>query len=168
MAEAPGRGGTPCSVLVISGGQTGVDRAALDAALAAGVPCGGWCPSGRIAEDGTIPMRYPLKETDSAEPGARTRRNVEDADGTLIVIAGGWDRGTRLTEAHARALGRPSLTVDLGRGREAALHAIRAWIAAEGIVKLNIAGPKESTSPGIQVQARALFSALFTPRERRS
>ena len=70
---------------LISGGQTGVDRAALDAALAAGLPIGGWCPKGRLAEDGVIPLRYPLQETPSQQYAQRTRWNVRDADGTLIL-----------------------------------------------------------------------------------
>jgi predicted Rossmann-fold nucleotide-binding protein len=70
---------------IISGGQTGVDRAALDVALELGIPCGGWCPKGRLAEDGSIDLRYPLKETNSSEYRERTEKNVEDSDGTLIL-----------------------------------------------------------------------------------
>ena len=73
---------------IISGGQTGVDRAALDVALDAGLPCGGWCPRGRRAEDGPIVAQYPLMETDSPDYQMRTRRNVEDADATLILTLG--------------------------------------------------------------------------------
>lgn len=167
MARGPGHGGARPAITVISGGQTGVDRAALDAALEAGIPCGGWCPAGRRAEDGTIPSRYPLKETASADFAARTRRNVEDADGTLIVAKGAPDDGTRLAEAHARALGRPVLTADLGRGREELIESIRVWIGAERIVRLNIAGPRESTAPGVYAEALDLFGALFSgPRPR--
>lgn len=74
---------------VISGGQTGVDRAALDVALELGLPCGGWCPAGRRAEDGPIPARYPLTETAGADYVERTRRNVVEADATLVLCHGG-------------------------------------------------------------------------------
>jgi hypothetical protein len=73
---------------IISGGQTGVDRGALDAALEASFPCGGWCPKGRKAEDGPIPARYPLKEMDGPAYRLRTERNVRDSDGTLILFFG--------------------------------------------------------------------------------
>src|SRR5437870_6380616 len=82
---------------IISGGQTGVDRAALDVALELGLPCGGWCPKGRRAEDGPIPARYPLAETPWSGYPQRTLWNVRDSDGTLILVDGEPDRGTQLT-----------------------------------------------------------------------
>jgi len=82
---------------VVSGGQTGVDRGALDAALERGVPCGGWCPAGRLAEDGVIPARYPVTELRGAGYDERTRKNVEDSDGTLIVTFGRATGGTART-----------------------------------------------------------------------
>src|SRR5438876_1977372 len=82
---------------IISGGQTGVDRAALDVALELGIPCGGWCPQGRRAEDGVIPARYPLRETPWWGYPQRTEWNVRDSDGTLILAEGEPDRGTVLT-----------------------------------------------------------------------
>jgi hypothetical protein len=78
---------------IVSGGQAGVDRAALDWAIARGIPHGGWCPAGRIAEDGMIPERYQLRETASPGYRERTRRNVEDSDGTLILNLGELDAG---------------------------------------------------------------------------
>jgi predicted Rossmann fold nucleotide-binding protein DprA/Smf involved in DNA uptake len=98
---------------VVSGGQTGVDRAALDAALEAGIPCGGWCPKGRIAEDGRLPSRYPLRETPSDSYAQRTEWNVRDSDGTLILTRGALDGGTALTEKCASKLGRACLVIDL-------------------------------------------------------
>jgi len=92
---------------IISGGQTGVDRAALDVGLALGLAVGGWCPKGRRAEDGGIPDRYPLMETPERNYQSRTRRNIEDSDGTLLLNQGKLDGGTALTVAHARQIGKP-------------------------------------------------------------
>lgn len=154
---------------VISGGQTGVDRAALDAARACTIPSGGWCPAGRWAEDGPIPRRYPLEETATADPACRTRLNVEEADGTLILIDGRWDDGTRLTEDAARDLGRPLLVVDLAALPEAEARArIVGWLADEGIRSLNVAGPRESTAPGIYRRSRGVLTSVFAARGRRS
>src|SRR6516225_6913367 len=98
---------------IISGGQTGVDRAALDVALELGIPCGGWCPKGRRAEDGPIPQRYPLQETGSKEYPVRTAKNVRQADGTLILTRGPSDRGTALSVRLAGKHKKPCLCVDL-------------------------------------------------------
>src|SRR5207247_8623955 len=111
---------------LISGGQTGVDRAALDVALELGLPCGGWCPRGRRAEDGPIDARYPLQETRSAAYPVRTRWNVRDADGTLILMRGRPDRGTALTRELAEAMNKPLLVVDWER--ESSQDASRALI----------------------------------------
>lgn len=144
---------------VRSGGQTGVDRAALDAARAAGLPTRGWCPAGRWAEDGPIPTRYPLRETPTADPAERTRRNVHDADATLVLARGPLAGGTALTAATARALGRPLLVVDLDRAPDP--EAVRRWLRAHGVRDLNVAGPRESEAPGIYAAARTFCAALF-------
>jgi hypothetical protein len=137
---------------LITGGQTGVDRAALDVALALGIPCGGWCPKGRIAENGPIPLHYPLIETTDADYGERTRLNVLDADGVLVLYAHSLDAGTRHTLNLAADLGKPSLTVDLTRDPDPA--DVLAWFAHfdRGVV-INVAGPRESNSPGIYEQS---------------
>jgi hypothetical protein len=144
---------------IVSGGQTGVDRAALDVALASGLAAGGWCPRGRWAEDGAIPARYPLLETRSADPDQRTERNLRESDATLVlhrsVIAG----GTRLTVDLARRLGRPLRLVDLDQG--APQQPIRDWLRGEAIEVLNVAGPRESESPGIGAVATDWLRVLF-------
>ena len=149
----------PHPLLIVSGGQTCVDPAALDAALAEGVPCGGWCPAGRRAEDGPIPPRYPLRETPSADYAERTRRNVRDSDGTLVLCAGAPEGGTALTAEHARLLGRPLLVLDpeaLGAVTEAA-----AWLQTHRIGRLNVAGPREAEAPGVYAAARRFVDALL-------
>jgi len=143
---------------IVSGGQTGVDRAALDVALSRGLPCGGWCPRGRRAEDGRVPDHYPLQETPSREYPQRTEWNVRDSDATLVLHDGRVDRGTALTQRLAARLGRPLLTADLARIRPAD---VRAWIAAHGIETLNVAGPRESRRPGIGRRARAFLEDVL-------
>jgi len=100
---------------VISGGQTGVDRAGLDAAMEAGIPIGGFCPKGRLAEDGTIPEIYPLEELESPESHCRTEKNVIDSDGTLILNKGELTHGTRLTLDFTIQYCKPSLIVQLDK-----------------------------------------------------
>lgn len=144
---------------VVSGGQTGVDRAALDVALELGIECGGWCPRGRRAEDGPIPDRYPLDETPSSEYPERTARNVRDADATLVLCLGEADRGTRLTLRIAEREGRPCHRVDLSGGID--LEELRDWLAAVPVRTLNVAGPRESRRPGIHDAAADLLRRLL-------
>jgi hypothetical protein len=151
---------------IVSGGQSGVDRAALDVALELGLPCGGWCPRGRRAEDGPIPDRYPLQETRSANYPVRTRQNVHDSDGTLILTRGLPDRGTALTRNLAERLGKPFLVVDLNELPR--LRDIRAWIKQYTIRVLNVAGPRESSQPGIHAQTAVVLRKLLTPRRSRA
>jgi hypothetical protein len=148
-------------VEIVSGGQTGVDRAALDVALALGLPCGGWCPRGRRTEDGPLPARYPLRETPSASYPERTEWNVRDSDGTLVLHRGRLRGGTALTVRLARRQGRPAMTVDLAAAPRA--PAVRDWIARERIRRLNVAGPRESEHPGIHAQATQFLRAVLGP-----
>jgi hypothetical protein len=147
---------------VVSGGQTGVDRAALDAARSAGVPIGGWCPKGRWAEDGIIPADYPLQETPSRDPLQRTAWNVRDSDGTLILHPGGPLRGgTAQTEREARSLRKPVLVLALDRPVEYLVPEIQQWLKAHGVRVLNVAGPRESQAPGIYRRAYEVLAALL-------
>lgn len=146
---------------IVSGGQTGVDRAALDVALALQIPCDGWCPRGRKAEDGPLAERYPLRETPSAEYAQRTEWNVRDADGTLVVNRGPLVGGTAQTVEVAARLGKPYLVVDLAQSPEPARTQVRAWLRAHRIQTLNVAGPRESKSPGIYQQAQQFLQLLF-------
>jgi Circularly permutated YpsA SLOG family len=149
---------------IVSGGQTGVDRAALDVALELGVPCGGWCPRGRRAEDGRIDDRYPLTETPWDGYPQRTEWNVRDSDGTLILTCGEPDRGTVLTVRLAQERKKPYLVVDVNGDID--VSAVRAWVEANGVRVLNVAGPRESSSPGIHDRAADLLRRfLRQPQE---
>ncbi|HNR35066.1 MAG TPA: putative molybdenum carrier protein [Candidatus Hydrogenedentes bacterium] len=144
---------------VISGGQTGVDRAALDMAIRLDIPCGGWCPRGRLAEDGVISPVYPLVETPSSQYEERTEWNVRDSDGTLVLTWGPPSEGTGYTVFMARRHGRPYLVVDLAENPTVA-EAV-AWIADEKIRVLNVAGPRASKCPRIYDFARGYLEQLF-------
>jgi hypothetical protein len=147
---------------VVSGGQTGVDRAALDVALAQGIPCGGWCPKGRRAEDGSICTRYPVTETPSVDYAQRTEWNVRDSDGTLILTRGPATGGTALTIEVARRFGKPCLIINLDD--QPIPSTVRAWTDENRINTLNIAGPRESTTPGIYEEARRFLHTALSPR----
>ncbi len=153
---------------VRSGGQTGVDRGALEAVLAlparAGIGAGGWCPRGRFAEDGVLDARYPLVETPAAEPSQRTEWNVRDADATLILHRGELAGGTALTAQVAARLGRPLLQIDLTQtdlDPLATVADIRTWLRDQDVRVLNVAGPRESHCPGIAAQSRQLMQRLL-------
>jgi hypothetical protein len=149
---------------VVSGGQTGVDRAALDAAIAAGIPHGGWCPRGRRAEDGVVPVRYRLREHASARYAARTAANVLDADATLVLRRGPSAGGTALTERLARRHGKPVLVVDLAGDPD--VGTVRRWLDARRVRVLNVAGPRESQRPGIGREAARFLARVLAGRVR--
>jgi len=132
------------TLTILSGGQAGVDRGALDAAIELGNPCGGWCPRGRLAEDGPIPQRYPLSEADGGY-AERTRRNIEESDGTLILHRGTLREGTLLTFEICQELGKPVCLVDADTSSPTtAAVAAREFIEANNIERLNVAGPRRS------------------------
>jgi hypothetical protein len=144
---------------IISGGQTGVDRAALDVALELGIPCGGWCPKGRKAEDRPIDPRYPLQETESTSYPVRTERNVKDSDGTLILTDGAVAGGTAATLKFAQKNKKPCLVIDLGLGGDPEI--VRKWEQTNRIRILNVAGPRESKTPGIHNKAVKFLRRIF-------
>ena len=150
-------------IKIISGAQTGVDRAALDAAIACGLDYGGSIPRGRLAEDGIIDKHYSaLVELESKNYAVRTRRNVRDADATLILCPGAPEGGTDLTERIARRLERPVLVVDIDKETaRCAIGRIQTWLTTQQPAVLNIAGPRESRYPGLYVRVRSLLEKLF-------
>ena len=144
---------------IVSGGQTGADRAALDVAIEVGIPHGGWCPRGRRAEDGAIDKRYQLCETDSADYRVRTEKNVLDSDATVVITRGAPTGGSALTLRLARRHKKRLLHIDLDGGFEAAVLALAAVFAEVAVV--NIAGPRESTTPGIGTDVKRLLRATL-------
>ncbi len=150
---------TDAGLKLISGGQSGTDRATLDFALKNNFPCGGWCPLGRKAEDGVIPIHYPLKETKTFDYAERTLLNVKDSDGTLIILLGEMDKGTQLTLKFAQEYGKPVfLFNDSGTADEISF---RNWMAENNIRVLNIAGPRESSTKGMYAFTLRTLKYLF-------
>jgi hypothetical protein len=151
---------------IVSGGQTGADRAAWDVALERGLEIGGWVPKGRRAEDGTIPDDYGgLREADSSDPAARTALNVRDSDATLIVSHGPLAGGSLLTLEEATRQGRPVLHLDMAAVPQAeAARRLRAWLRTNGPSTLNVAGPRASHDAAIGVRVVALLRAVLPAR----
>jgi hypothetical protein len=131
---------------IVSGGQTGVDRGALDAALASGFECGGWAPGDRMAEDGIIPDWYPLTILPNGNYQQRTRLNVVDSDGTAILFDGSLSGGTRLTRDLCALLERPCILISARETPDpiAAAEAVLKFIQDSNIQTLNVAGPRAS------------------------
>ncbi|MDR3221179.1 MAG: putative molybdenum carrier protein [Candidatus Accumulibacter sp.] len=146
--------------MIVSGGQTGVDRAALDWACGHRIPHGGWCPMGRRAEDGPLPWKYQMRMTESSDYRPRTEYNVRDSDGTLILNLGKLNSGTLATQSFAQKMNKPCLLVllDSGVSREA-VASIHAWLREHRFKSLNVAGPRQSKRPGIY---RMSFDLLET------
>ncbi|HSW75776.1 MAG TPA: putative molybdenum carrier protein [Candidatus Saccharimonadales bacterium] len=142
---------------IVSGGQTGVDRAALDVSIEFGIPHGGWCPYGRAAEDGVIPKKYNLKEAPAPiyekrfDPDAiykkRTELNAKDSDGTLIILKDEPMGGTLYTIQMAKKYEKPFLIFNVSDGSK--ITDIAIWIIKNDVHKINIAGPRASQEPDI-------------------
>jgi predicted Rossmann fold nucleotide-binding protein DprA/Smf involved in DNA uptake len=133
---------------IVSGGQTGADRAGLDAAMKAGLPVGGYCPKGRLAEDGTVPEHYPLVEMTKGGYSARTELNVVESDGTVVFNIGKLTGGTRLTVECARKHNKPHIVIQLDVDKPD-VTILAEWIDSNNIMVLNVAGPRESKTPGV-------------------
>ena len=147
---------------IISGGQTGVDRSGLDVAIALGIEHGGWCPAGRLAEDGTIPSCYFLNETESSDYPSRTEQNILDSDATLIIYEGRLKGGTLLTRKICRRNSKNHLVIRLdGDKRESDLANLRDWLCVHQPKTLNVAGPRESGCPGIRDRAFEFLISVF-------
>jgi hypothetical protein len=145
---------------IVSGGQTWVDRAALDFAIRRGIPHGGYCPEGRRSERGRIAAKYRLLECASPDYAMRTALNVMHSDGTLILTRGRPEGGTQRTVYFCREYGKPTLVINPGRKLKATDFA--AWLNEHRIETLNVAGPRESKQSGIGRQARRALEELFT------
>ena len=148
---------------IVSGGQAGADRAALDAALENGLKIGGFVPAGRWAEDGPISSKYKgLTETASTDPSERTGLNVIASDATLIFSHGKLSGGSLLTWKVARTERRPCLHIDLDRNSDdAAVEKILLWLRTTDIRTLNIAGPRASKDPDIYAGVKSVLAEVF-------
>lgn len=145
---------------IISGGQTGVDRAALDWARAMNIPHGGWCPKGRLAEDGLIPSIYKLDETPSSDYAQRTEWNVKDADATLIFsLTESLTGGTALTKTLAIEYRKPLLHLFSGLGVDIYANRLIAFVDRHSVKRLNVAGPRQSEEPGLNAFATKVLDA---------
>ena len=151
-------------IIIVSGGQTGVDRGALDAALDLGVPCGGWCPEGRRAEDGAIPERYPLQVLPGAGYRQRTRQNVRDSDATVIIHFGGIvsNSGTAHTVDDCERVGKPHIIID-GEVMSvvAAAEALLGFVQSGGFGRLNVAGPRGAGVPQAHGYTQGVIHAFL-------
>lgn len=147
---------------IVSGGQTGVDRAALDAAIFLCIEHGGWCPHGRLSEGGAIPVEYRLKETQSADYSERTKLNVRDSDGTLLLVPEGWQNlgdGTVLTVDELKKIKKPFKLINPFNREN--FDDVVTWLYINQICTLNVAGPRESKSEGIYVAALEYLKEFF-------
>ena len=147
---------------IVSGGQTGADRAALDFAIEHGIPHGGWCPKGRKSEDGPIDLRYQLKETPSSGYAQRTEWNVRDSDGTVVFsIAPQLAGGSKKAENFARRHHRPILHLWRDSGPPFPEVALLQFILDQDVKVLNVAGPRASEEPEIAAFVTQVLEKVF-------
>jgi hypothetical protein len=151
---------------IISGGQTGADRAALDWAIENQIPHGGFCPTGRLAEDGPIPTSYALLETKTDKYPERTKLNVETSDATLVNVGDSkLTRGSKLTVTHAEKRQKPVLVVSAAGAEQPTdeqIAEVKAWLEEFAPEVLNVAGSRASTAPGVYAFTRALLTAAIS------
>lgn len=147
------------NITIISGGQSGTDRAALDFAIAHRLSCGGCCPKGRLAEDGKIDEKYPLTETASADPEERTKMNIDGSHGTLVIYSSEIDEGTVFTLQYAKTQMKPVYIVK--HGETLNKEEFRLWVDINRIKILNVAGPRESRDEGVYAFAGKVLENLF-------
>ncbi len=154
---------------IVSGGQTGVDRAALDVALKHGIECGGWCPAGRLDEFGRIPDQYPVQELQAGGFTERTLQNVKDSDGTVVIFSGKIAGGTKQTVRFCIELGRPHQLIDASKFSDAeAAKLVRDFVRKNRVDILNIAGPRQSEwAEGYDYTFRALEAFLHSITNKR-
>lgn len=147
---------------IVSGGQTGVDRAALDAALDNNIDCGGWCPEGREAEDGVIPNKYPLQVLPGSGYHQRTRKNVLDSDASLIIYFNVPGGGTEQTIAFCIKEHKPYVLIDAEEFTIAeAAKKVASFLETNSIITLNVAGPRASGEPKAYGYARNLIDTVI-------
>jgi hypothetical protein len=153
---------------IVTGGQTGVDQAVLEVASELGIDFGGWCPKGGLDENNaSILERFALREATTSNPDERTKLNIRDSDGTLIIVPtlplpDTIRDGTLLTIVEAERTGKPNLIIAVDK-KEEAVDTIRGWIDENNIHVLNIGGPRESNSPGVYQETCELLRLLLTP-----
>lgn len=161
---APASAPAPQVACLISGGQAGADRAALDWALERGIRHGGWCPRGRLAEDGPLPARYRLRETPEGDYAQRTVWNVRDSDATVVFsLADELSGGSRFAVQVAEDLGRPWLHLPARLGTVEAARRLRAFLRQHAVERLNVAGPRASGEPTVGDWVRRVLDATWPP-----
>lgn len=152
----------PMITKIVSGGQTGADRAGLDWAIAHGIPHGGWCPKSRLCEDGTIAPCYDLQETETSDYPERTRRNVRDSDGTVIfTMTSKLSQGSLLTLRTAEKLGKPCLHLAAGNSIQDNVRRLQEFVRTNAIAVLNVAGTRASKEPAIYEFVCSVLTEAF-------